>query len=78
MIAGLSAALALETNRKVQPNDMLDFLHAAQALPYCDALFCDKFMAQKMRNKPLEFGMVYDTQIGSSPEELLEYLKGIT
>jgi len=78
VVAGLSAAIALETNRKVQPNDMLDFLHAAQALPYCDALFCDKYMAQKMRNKPLEFGKVYATYIGSSPEELLEYLKGIT
>jgi hypothetical protein len=78
VVAGLSAALALEANRKVQPNDMLDFLHAAQALPYCDALFCDKFMAQKMRNKPLEFGKVYDTHIGSSPEELLDYLKRIS
>jgi hypothetical protein len=78
VIAGLDAAICMETKRKVQPNDMLDYLHAAQALPYCDALFCDNFMSQKMRNKPLEFGKVYQTEIGSRPEEILQYLKTLT
>ena len=74
IVAGLDAAIALEFNRKVQANDMLDYLHAAQALPYCDAVFCDNFMAQKMKNRPLEFGKAYETLIGSRPEEILAYL----
>jgi len=75
IVAGLDAAIALESTRKVQVNDMLDYLHAAQALPYCDALFCDNYMAQKMRNKPLEFGRIFDTEVGSRPEEIACYLK---
>ena len=78
VIAGLDAAISQESKRKVQANDMLDYLHAAQALPYCDALFCDNFMSQKMRNKPLEFGRIYDTEIGSRPEEILLFLNGLT
>jgi hypothetical protein len=78
VVAGLDAAIALESTRKVQANDMLDYLHAAQALPYCDVLFCDNFMAHKMRNSPLEFGKIYDTEIGSRPEEIVAYLKGLT
>ena len=77
IVAGLDAAIALELNRKVQANDMLDFLHAAQALPYCDAVFCDNFMAQKMRNRPLEFGKIYSTEIGSRPEEIIAYLNAL-
>jgi len=74
IVAALDVAIALESNRSVQANDMLDFLHAAQALPYCDAMFCDNFMAQKMKNRPLEFGKIYKTEIGSRPEEIVAYL----
>jgi hypothetical protein len=77
VVAALDAAISQEANRKVQANDMLDYLHAAQALPNCDALFCDNFMAQKLRNKPLEFGKTYGTEIGSRPEEILQFLKGL-
>lgn len=77
ILAGLDAALNLEITRKVQANDMEDYLHAAQALPYCNALFCDKFMAQKLGNKPLDFGRTYQTKIGSRPEEIADYLKSL-
>jgi hypothetical protein len=78
VVAGLDAALTLDTARKVQANDMEDYLHAAQALPYCDAFFCDNFMAQKLRYKPLEFGKVYQTEIGSRPEEIVVYLESLS
>jgi hypothetical protein len=74
IVAGLDVAIALESHRNVQANDILDFLHAAQALPYCDAVFCDNFMAQKMKNRPLEFAKIYKTEIGSRPEEIIAYL----
>lgn len=78
VVAGLDAALTLETTRKVQANDMEDYHHAAQALPYCDALFCDKFMAQKLRSGQLDFANVYQTEIGSRPEEIVAYLKSFS
>jgi hypothetical protein len=31
--------------------------------------------AQKLRNKPLEYGQLFQTEIGSRPEELVAYLK---
>ena len=74
IVAGRDVAIALESNRSVQANDMLDFLHAAQALPYCDAVFCDNFMAQKMKNRSLEFAKTYKTEIGSRPEEIVACL----
>jgi hypothetical protein len=77
ILAGLDTAIAFELTRIVQAKDMLDFLHAAQALPYCDALFCDNFMAQKMKNRPLEFGKIYETEIGSRPEEIVAYLNAL-
>lgn len=77
IVAGLDAAITLDITRKVQANDMEDYLHAAQALPYCDALFCDNFMAQKLRSKQLNFGKIYQTEVGSRPEEILAYLKAL-
>ena len=75
VVAALDAAITLDTRRGVQANDLEDYIHAAQALPHSDALFCDNFMAQQLRTKPLEFGMVYRIEIGSRPEEILGYLK---
>ncbi len=77
VVAGLDAAVTLDTARKVQVNDIEDYLHAAQSLPYCDALFCDNFMAHKLRSKPLEFGKVYQTEIGSRPDEIVAYLESL-
>jgi hypothetical protein len=77
VVAGLDAAISLDTSRKVQANDMEDYLHASQALPYCDALFCDNFMAQKLRSKQLDFGKIYQTEIGSRPEEIVAYIKSL-
>jgi len=77
VVAALDAAVILDTTRKVQANDVEDYLHTAQALPYCDALFCDNFIAQKLRSKHLDFGQVYQTEIGSRPEEIISYLKSL-
>lgn len=77
VVAGLDAALTLDTKRKPQANDMEDYIHAAQAMPYCDALFCDNFMAQKLRSGSLDFAKTYQTAIGSRPEEIIAYLKSL-
>jgi hypothetical protein len=74
--ASISAAVR-HSNRTVRPHDALDFSHAASAIPYCDAFFCDNAMAAFLAAKPLELGMAYDTSILSRPHEILDYLNQI-
>ena len=74
VVAGLDAAITTDAARKPDSNDLADYLHAAQALPYCDALFCDNYMAQKATSRPLELGKIYKTEIRSWPEEIAAYL----
>jgi hypothetical protein len=76
VLAGINAAMIV-SGKKFSANDILDFEHAALAVPYCDALFCDRLMAQTLQSKPLEFGKIYETTILSSPDEVLRYLKGL-
>lgn len=76
VLASVYAALITST-KKFSANDMLDFQHAALAVPYCDALFCDGPMAHVLQSKPLEFGKVYNIKILSKPDEILDYLKGL-
>ena len=77
ILAGISASDMLGT-MKFEANDMLDFRHAALAIPYCDAVCCDNPMATRLRNKPCEFGKVYGAQILGRVEEVLNYLKTLT
>lgn len=74
VLASINAALITGT-KKFCPNDMLDFQHAALAVPYCDALFCDGPMAHVLQSKPLEFGRTYETKIFSKPDDILNYLQ---
>ena len=59
---------------KLSPNDISDFQHAAVAVPYFDTLFCDDGMASMLKDKPLEFGKIYNTDIISRPNEIRDYL----
>jgi hypothetical protein len=74
ILAGITAA-AMRTNMKFEANDILDFRHAALAIPYCDAVCCDNPMAARLRSKPCEFGKLYGTQILSRPQEVVCFLK---
>jgi len=76
VLAGVNAGL-ITSQKKFSANDLLDFQHAALAVPYCDALFCDGGLAQVLRTKPLEFGKIYETVILSRPNEIVEYLGGL-
>jgi hypothetical protein len=74
VLAGINAALIL-ASKKFSSNDILDFLHAALAVPYCDALACDRRIANILLNKQLDFGRIYGTEIFSRPEEIRNYLE---
>lgn len=74
--ASICAALML-SNRRVQESDVLDFMHAASAIPYCDAFICDNSMAKFLTDKPLGLGKIYDTIILSRPADIIQYLQGL-
>jgi hypothetical protein len=57
---------------------MYNFLHAAEAIPYCDAFFCDNPIATLLRAKPLELHKVYSTVIFSRSEEIATYLVSLS
>jgi hypothetical protein len=76
VLAGINAAMIV-SGKKFSANDILDFEHAALAVPYCDVLFCDGLMAHTLRNKPLEFDKKYKTVILSSPGEVMHYLESL-
>lgn len=76
VLAGIEAA-ATFLKRKVVENDIYDFLHAAEAIPYCDAFFCDNPIARLLRDKPLEFHKAYSTVILSRPHEIALHLENL-
>lgn len=71
--AGINAADMLST-MKFDAHDLLDFQHAAMAIPYCDALFCDNPLATRLRNKPCQFGQIYGKTILGNAQEIFEFL----
>lgn len=73
ILAGISAADML-SSKKFNSHDMLDFRHAAVAIPYCEAVCSDHPMATRLRNKPCEFGKIYGTMILGRAEEMVDYL----
>jgi hypothetical protein len=75
VLAGINAVLIV-SGKKFSANDILDFQHAALAIPYCDALVCDRRMANTLVSKPLEFGRIYQTSILSRPQDVKMYLQG--
>jgi len=76
VLAGVNAAL-IHSGKKFSANDILDFQHAAVAVPYFDALFCDRRMANTLINRPLEFGKTYDPKILSRADEISAYLQNL-
>jgi hypothetical protein len=77
ILAGIIAADMISSMR-FEANDLLDFRHAALAIPYCNAVCCDNPMATRLRNKPCEFETVYGTRIFGRPDEITAYLKMLT
>jgi hypothetical protein len=71
-------AAVMRSNRRISPHDALDLMHAASAVPYCDAFFCDNAMATFVTSKPLELDKVYDTVVLSRSIEIIDYLQSLT
>ncbi|TAK63727.1 MAG: hypothetical protein EPO24_03955 [Bacteroidetes bacterium] len=71
---GLHAYFRYNKGQRFKKNDLIDFGHAAWALPYCHAFFTERRLAEWVCNSFLQFDRVYETKVLSDDNKVLEYL----
>lgn len=76
--AMLHAAVRSETNRKIKPNDVYDFRHAAAALPYCRAFLTDGPLRSLITSGHVCLDKLYNCEIVSTPREAIELISRLT
>jgi hypothetical protein len=69
------AAIRVDPARRYKKGDPWDLLHAATALPYCDALFTDKSMRHLLTTKPVVLSRHFGCQVLAHDEEILAFLE---
>lgn len=72
--AMLHAAVRSEANRKIKPNDIFDFRHAAAALPYCRAFLTDGPLRSLITSGHVRLDKLYDCEIAATPAEAIELI----
>jgi len=72
--AMLHAAISSEAKRKIKPNDVFDFRHAAAALPHCHAFFTDGKLAALITSGHMKLDRLYDCKVVATPAEAIAVL----
>lgn len=72
--AMLHAAVRSETNRKIKPNDIFDFRHAAAALPYCRAFLTDGPLRSLITSGHVRLDRLYGCEVVATPAEAIELI----
>ncbi|NNC73547.1 MAG: hypothetical protein HKN78_11820 [Sphingomonadaceae bacterium] len=72
--AMLHAAVRSEANRKIKPNDIFDFRHAAAALPYCRAFLTDGPLRSLITSGHVRLDRLYGCEIVATPAEAIELI----
>lgn len=72
--ASLYAYLRYNKNQRFKENDLVDFSHAAWALPYCNAFFTEKPLHDWLCNKPLKLNEIYGSKVLWNEEAVLNTL----
>lgn len=72
--ASLHAYLRYNTSQRYKENDLIDFSHAAWALPYCNYFLTEKSLHDWICNKPLRLNEVYGTKVLWNEEDVLNTL----
>ena len=76
VIAGLHAAVRYR-RQPYKSGDHWDFLHAHQALPYCNAFFTEKGLGNVLCNSPLRYDRAYGCRVLWNDNDVLAYLKSL-
>jgi len=72
--AMLHAAVRSQANRKIKPNDIFDFRHAAAALPYCRAFLTDGPLRSLLSSGHVRLDRLYGCEIAARPAEAIELI----
>lgn len=72
--AMLHAAVRSEANRRIKPNDIFDFRHAAAALPYCRAFLTDGPLRSLITSGHIRLDRLYDCEIAATPAEAIDLI----
>lgn len=75
--AMLHAAVRSEAGRRMKPNDVFDFRHAAAALPYCRAFFTDGPLRSLITSGHMRLDKLYGCKVAATPSEALAVLESI-
>ena len=75
--AMLHAAVRGEVGRRIKPNDVFDFRHAAAALPYCRAFFTDGPLRSLITSGHMRLDKLYGCEVAATPAEALAVLESI-
>lgn len=73
--AALHAYIRYKKAQRYKENDLIDFSHAAWALPYCNGFFTEKALSDWICNGLLQLDKVYNSTVLSDDEEILAYLE---
>jgi hypothetical protein len=76
--ACLHASIRWDKRRKVESNDIYDFNHASDALPYCDAFFTEGPLHATLSAKHIALDKLYGCRVYSDPSQAIEYLKSLS
>jgi hypothetical protein len=73
--AMVHAAIRSEAKRKIKPNDIFDFRHAAAALPHCQAFFTDGPLKKLITSGHVKLDALYGCSIAATPAEAIADLE---
>lgn len=72
--AALFASVWWDSQRKIKPNDVFDFQHAATALPYCEAFLTEGPLRTLIVQSPDKLDEMYGCRVISEQDTAIEYL----
>lgn len=72
--AALHAASRSHKGRKIKPNDLFDFRHAAAALPYCGAFFTEKSLRDLITSGHMRLDELYGCKVLNTVDEAIAWL----
>jgi hypothetical protein len=75
--ASLHAFLRYNKSQRFKKNDLIDFSHAAWALPYCDMFFTEKSLHDWICNKPLKLNEIYESKVLYKEGDILNTLESL-
>jgi hypothetical protein len=75
--ASLHAFIRYNKSQRYDGNDLIDFSHAAWALPYCHGFFTEKPLHDWICGKLLQLDKIYGTQVLWREEDVLDTLSNL-